>query len=146
MGGKYIGMIELPEYLIGLDLVGEAEPAEPLSREERIEEFLRLLSKGCTVRNAAAGVKVPWGTLYAMRRRDPEFAKRWDDAQKIRVDGLIAEAERRAMNGSDKLLMFLLTNYAPDKFKNLKQVDQNMNLQVITGVEPGSVPNNEDLV
>ncbi len=88
-----------------------------LTHEERVEEFLRLLTAGCTVRQAAASVAIDWSSLYRKRKDDPAFAKRWEDATRIKVDHLVKEAERRAMSGSDKLLMFLLTNYAPDKFK-----------------------------
>lgn len=95
--------------------------AEGLTREEREEEFLRLLSQGNTVRAAAAGVALPFNSLYRKKHNDPAFARRWEDAQRIKVDHLIAEAERRAMKGSDKLLMFLLTNYVPDRFKSSSQ-------------------------
>lgn len=94
-----------------------------LTREEREEEFLRLLSEGVRVRNAANAVAILPPTLYRKRRENPEFAKRWEDAQRIKVGHLIQEAERRAMSGSDKLLMFLLTNYAPDKFKKASTLE-----------------------
>lgn len=94
-----------------------------LTREEREEEFLRLLSEGVRVRNAANAVAILPPTLYRKRRQDPVFAQRWEDAQRIKVGHLIQEAERRAMSGSDKLLMFLLTNYAPDKFKKASTLE-----------------------
>lgn len=107
-------------------MVEHPEPpgvAAGLTREEREEEFLRLLSEGVRVRNAANAVAILAPTLYRKRREDPVFAKRWEDAQRIKVGHLIAEAERRAMSGSDKLLMFLLTNYAPDKFKKASTLE-----------------------
>lgn len=94
-----------------------------LTREEREDEFLRLLSEGVKVRNAANAVAILPTVLYRKRRDNPAFAKAWDDAQRIKVGHLIAEAERRAMTGSDKLLMFLLTNYAPDKFKKASTLE-----------------------
>ena len=96
---------------------------EGLTLEERTEEFLRLLGEGVKVRAAAASVSVSWSTFYKRRANDPVFAKRWEDAQRVKVGHLIAEAERRAMVGSDKLLMFLLTNYAPDKFKKASALE-----------------------
>jgi hypothetical protein len=101
------------------DLIGPEPPGvlEGLTREEREEEFFRLLGQGCRVREAAAAVKLNWSHLYAKRRGDEAFAKRWESATRIRVEHLVAEAERRAIKGSDKLLMFLLTNYAPERFK-----------------------------
>lgn len=94
---------------------------EGMTREEREEEFVRLLAQGCTVRQAAAAVNINFTTFYRKRKSDPAFAKAWDDAERIKVDHLIAEAERRAMKGSDKLLMFLLTNYVPERFKSSSQ-------------------------
>lgn len=91
--------------------------ADGMTADERKDEFLRLLSQGCTVRDAAASVALHYSALYRQRQSDAAFAKRWEDAQRVSVGRLVQEAERRAMSGSDKLLMFLLTNYAPDKFK-----------------------------
>lgn len=111
-----------------------------LTPEERIEEFLRLLGSGCTVRAAAAACALDWSALYRRRKNDPEFAKAWEDAQRVSVKHLIAEAERRAMNGSDKLLMFLLQSY--DAKFNPKQTIEHQGgiaLQVITGVPDSDV-------
>ena len=97
--------------------------AAGLTREERIEEFLRLLATGCTVTDAANAVALIPTSLHRHRRRDPVFAKAWEDAQRISVKQLIAEAERRAMRGSDKMLIFMLTNYAPDKFRKASTLE-----------------------
>lgn len=94
-----------------------------LTYEEREEEFLRLLGQGCTVRHAAAAVAISYAWLYRKRRENPSFARQWEDAQRVKVGHLIQEAERRAMKGSDKLLMFLLTNYAPEKFKKASTLE-----------------------
>lgn len=104
-------------------------PTEPpglvaaLTQEDRTDEFFRLMSEGCRVRQAAAAVALDWSHLYRRRRNDPEFAKRWEDATRTKVEHLIREAERRALQGSDKLLMFLLTNYAPEKFKKASTLE-----------------------
>lgn len=102
------------------DLIGPEPPGviEGLTYEEREDEFFRLMGQGFTVRLAASAVALNFASLYRKRRENPAFAKRWEDSTRVRVDHLIAEAERRALKGSDKLLMFLLTNYAPEKFKS----------------------------
>lgn len=112
-----------------------------LTQDERIEEFLRLLSAGCTVRQAAAGVALDWSAMYRRRRKDAEFAKRWADAQRVSVEALIAEAERRAMAGSDRLLMFMLTNLAPERFKHRQDVTGTggFSLLVASGVPESDV-------
>jgi hypothetical protein len=107
------------------DLIGPEPPGvvEGMTREEREDEFFRLLGRGCDAREAAAAVAIHPTTLYRKRRADPAFAKRWDDAKRIRVDHLIAEAERRAMRGSDKLLIFLLQSYDPARFRHQQSID-----------------------
>jgi hypothetical protein len=107
-----------------------------LTHEERIDEFLRLLSQGCRVRDAASSVSLAFSGLYNRRRTDPAFAKRWEDATRVKVEHLVAEAERRAMAGSDKILMFLLSSYAPEKFKQRTALEHQgaLSLQVVTGL------------
>jgi hypothetical protein len=107
------------------DLIGPEPPGvvAGLTREEREDEFFRLLRHGCTVRQAAAAVALNWSHLYAKRRGDEAFAKRWEDATRLRVEHLIAEAERRAMRGSDKLMMFLLQSYDPARFRHQQSID-----------------------
>lgn len=89
-----------------------------MTREEKEDEFLRLLGEGYKVRAAANLVGIAWSSLYIKRQQDEVFRKKWIDAKAIKIEHLVCEAERRAMQGSDKLLIFLLSNYAPDKFKN----------------------------
>jgi hypothetical protein len=107
------------------DLLGPEPPGvvEGLTPEERVDEFFRLLGQGVRVRAAAAAVALPFSNLYKKRREDEAFAKRWTDATRIRVDHLVAEAERRAMHGSDKLLIFLLQSYDPAKFRHQQSID-----------------------
>jgi hypothetical protein len=107
------------------DLIGPEPPGvvAGLTREEREDEFLRLMGQGCTVRAAAAAVALNFAMMYRKRNEDPAFAKRWDDAKRIRVDHLIAEAERRAVRGSDKLLIFLLQSYDPARFRHQSSLD-----------------------
>jgi hypothetical protein len=66
-------------------------------------------------------------TFWRWRKTDPEFAVRIADARTVgrkeRVRQLKSEAERRALRGSDKLLMFLLCNYAPDEFSNTQRLE-----------------------
>lgn len=115
--------------------------ADGLTHEERVDEFLRLLSQGCTVRQAAAAVAINYSTFYRMRKADPAFAKRWEDATRVSVDHLVREAERRAMSGSDKLLVFLLSSYDPARFKNRSTVEHEggVQIKVITGVPDSPV-------
>jgi hypothetical protein len=112
------------------DLIGDpADAIEPpgvvegLTKAERIEEFLRLLGEGLTVRKASAAVRMNFVTLYRKRKEDPVFAKRWEDAQRISIPRLETEAFRRAMLGSDKLLMFVLERRAPHLYGAKQAID-----------------------
>ena len=59
-------------------------------------------------------------TAYLWRREDPEFAAKWDDAVADGIDLLEDEARRRALEGSDKLLMFLLERRRPEVWARSK--------------------------
>ena len=48
----------------------------------------------------------------------PPFREACDDAMEMGVDILEAEARRRAMAGSDVLLIFLLKAHRPEKFRD----------------------------
>jgi hypothetical protein len=51
------------------------------------------------------------------RDDDPSFAAEWLDAAEAGIDLLEDEARRRAMAGSDLLLIFLLRNRRPDVYR-----------------------------
>lgn len=91
-------------------------PLAAAAREARKEAVLELLAEGLNFSEAAAALGMHRHTIRKWRKADPDFAQRCVDAAKVRVETLKAEAERRALRGSDKLLMFLLCNYAPDQF------------------------------
>lgn len=64
---------------------------------------------------AAAGIGRQWA--YECRKTDPVFAKAWEEAEADAIEALEAEAKRRAYNGSDTLLIFMLKASAPDKYR-----------------------------
>jgi hypothetical protein len=106
----------------------------PLS--ERQEAFLSLIeAHGIADRDAAEIIGVSRWAIWRWKK-DPDFAPRYKAAREVRLEHLVKEAERRAMNGSDKLLEFLLCNYAPDRFSNKQKVEAsgNLSLLVATGV------------
>lgn len=87
------------------------------------EEFLVLIAEyGTTDMAAAAAVgRSRWSPIEW--KKDPAFLARYKAAKKIGLEPLVREAERRAMNGSDRLLEFLLCNYAPERFSNKHKVE-----------------------
>ncbi len=92
-----------------------------VQNDDKWDDFVRLIGEGCTVALAANGAGVDRSDAYKRRKVNQEFADAWDAACKARRDKLIAEAERRALAGSDKLLIFLLCNYHPEQFRQPTQ-------------------------
>lgn len=87
------------------------------------EEFLALIAEyGTTDMAAAAAVGRSRWTPIDWKKK-PDFLARYKAARRVGLDQLVKEAERRALSGSDRLLEFLLCNYAPDKFSNKQKVE-----------------------
>jgi hypothetical protein len=97
------------------------QASEELTRSRRrgdwTPRFLEVLRVSGNVRLAAASAGIERDTAYKRRRRDERFAAAWAGAQEDAVDGLEAEARRRAFAGSDALLMFLLRAHRPVIFR-----------------------------
>lgn len=70
--------------------------------------FIRVLSETGSVNLACRALGRAKMTMYNHRHRDPRFAELWDKALEVSVVNLEDEARRRAMAGSDLLLIFLL--------------------------------------
>jgi len=96
--------------------------------------FLAALAEtGSVVAGAVAARRSKWA-VYEWRKRDPAFARRWDDALTIALASLEIEAYRRAVVGcevpvvsggkvvttvrrySDHLLGLLLRMHAPERY------------------------------
>ncbi len=101
-------------------LITEPVPEETLS--ERQEIFLAYIEGGARYNEAAAETGVHRVTAWRWKA-DPDFIKRFRAARKCSVARLKEEAERRAMAGSDRLLVFLLCSYAPEEFQERQVLD-----------------------
>ena len=98
------------------------------------ERFLGLLRKGCTVGAAARGAGRSRDWAYDQREKDPEFRKLWDIAIEAGTDELEEEATRRALSGSDRLLMFVLKGRRPKKFRENIKFEYDIPQEVIDGL------------
>ena len=56
--------------------------------------------------------------VYRRYKADAEFRQQYDEAMETGIDILEAEARRRAMAGSDTLLIFLLKGARPEKYRD----------------------------
>lgn len=81
-------------------------------------KFCEKLAEGWSVTAASKAIGVTTKTAYEWRKKDAEFAKAWDDAIESGTDALEDEAQRRAMNTSDVLTIFLLKGRRPDKYRD----------------------------
>jgi Beta-ketoacyl synthase, N-terminal domain len=86
----------------------------PASKPAYERKMLEALARGMSPARAAKVAGVGRSTAYLWRREDPEFAQKWDDAVADGIDLLEDEVCRRALEGSDKLLMFLLERRRPE--------------------------------
>ena len=79
--------------------------------------FLVALEQTGSVTQAAEAAKIGRWNVYDARRSDEAFAALWDQALDIAADSLEDEARRRAFDGSDVLIMFLLKGLRPQKWR-----------------------------
>jgi hypothetical protein len=86
--------------------------------------FLEALRQHGQVTKAAKRARIGRMTAYRERDADPVFAQAWRDALDIGVDALEDEARRRAFDGSDTLLIFLLKGHRPERYRERQHVQQ----------------------
>lgn len=115
-------------------LFGEALPTVAQRKAEHKAAFVELITSGCNFAEAAEALGIDRSTAFRWRQQDADFAQACRDAFKASVDVLKREAERRAMKGSDKLLMFLLCNYAPEQFSNTQKVEHSGELSIAQAI------------
>lgn len=94
---------------------------------DRQEAFLELVeASGARDCDVAEAVGLNRWTVWHWKKTNPEFWARYKASRKISLEHLVREAERRAINGSDRLLEFLLCNYAPEKFSNRQKLEHSV--------------------
>ncbi len=82
-----------------------------------MERFLSKLRDSGNVRLSCQAAGVPRRTVYNWRKQWKSFAEEWDEALEEACDILEATAWQRAVKeGSDRLLMFLLTAHRRDVY------------------------------
>lgn len=90
---------------------------------DRLDAFLEVLGYGFREHEAAVIVGVPFSAILRHKRM-PGFASMVEAAKQVDQGKLEAEAFRRAMvsEKSDRLLMFLLSNLDPERWKLRQEV------------------------
>lgn len=90
--------------------------------------FLEALRKCARPMWAAEAAKVSPQRAYLCRQEDAEFRAKWEEALTLALDDLEAEAHKRAKDGSDQLLMFLLKSKRPRRFDRSKTQEVDVNV------------------
>ena len=85
--------------------------------------FIAALRNSGNVRASCLAAGIARKTAYVWRDRWATFADEWAEALEDSCDVLEAEARRRGMSVSDRLLMFLLKAHRPEVFGEKQQVD-----------------------
>jgi hypothetical protein len=93
--------------------------------------FLKALEHGCSIAEACRLAGVSRQCAYRARQRSPAFAEQWTEAEQTGVDALEDEAFRRAMNGSDSLLMFLLRAKRPHIFRDSVRMEHDLGKELL---------------
>jgi hypothetical protein len=88
-------------------------------------KFLDGLRMHGMVTQAAAEAGIHRNTAYFERQNDPVFAKEWQEALDRGVDMLEDVAKKRAYDGSDTLLIFLLKAHRPERYR---ETTRNLNI------------------
>ena len=92
--------------------------------------FLKHLRDTGAVRYACEAAGVSRDTAYRHRQQHEAFALAWSDALEDSSDELEAEARRRAKDGSDQLLMFLLKAHRPGVYRDTHRLEHSGGVQV----------------
>ena len=87
------------------------------------DAFLDVLGRTGNVTAASKAVSLYPSTAYHYRNQDQKFADAWDEALEKSVDILEMEARKRAFEGSDVLLIFLLKGARPYKYRDTHHID-----------------------
>lgn len=85
--------------------------------------FLDALREFGIVKHAAEEARVARRTVYSRREKNEEFRAAWTYALEEACDILEFEARKRAIEGSDRLLEFLLKAHRPEKYRDRHQID-----------------------
>ena len=89
-----------------------------LQPDTRKKELLAAYEEFCTVTAACRKVGLSRQTWYAWKGEDEKFAEDVGHAEESVADSLEEEAIRRARDGSDTLLIFLLKGLRPHRYKD----------------------------
>jgi hypothetical protein len=92
--------------------------------EEQQQDFLLAFKTSANIHLACVQSEVNRTTVTKWLNTDPTFKQLYQDARDDAVDILEAVARKRAVAGSDQLLMFLLKALRPDMYRDKASAKQ----------------------
>jgi hypothetical protein len=92
-------------------------PKKSTKTDNKKKAFIKAYANAGTIRAAAELVGIHRATHYDWLEKDPQYVKDFQQSEKDAADSLEAEARRRAFEGSDTLLIFLLKGFKPERYK-----------------------------
>lgn len=99
------------------------------------KKLLDALARGCSISQSAMLAGVSRSLVYKRSTRSAKFAQKVQDAIEQGTDVLEDEAVRRALAGSDTLLMFLLRARRPEKYRENVRVEHDASREMLDALE-----------
>ena len=100
-------------------------PNGPIARKNvqiKKQHLIAAYASGGNVSEAVRQVGVGRRTHYDWLQEDQEYAQAFEDARQDAGESLVAEARRRAIAGSDTLLIFLIKGAFPEVYRERHEV------------------------
>jgi hypothetical protein len=99
-----------------VDVAQTAHDSTVSATTEAQTRFLDAFAELGTVKEAARAAGIGRRTHYFWLETDESYRQRFKDAEQEAADTLLAEARRRALDRSDKLLLEMLRAHMPETF------------------------------
>jgi len=109
--------------------------AERIAKQKKIQAIIENLKKGHTMENACKLAGVDYVTFWRWRKKSPQLARKIEEVYESRIQIVEDVLWKKAMRGNITAIIFLLTNRAPDRWRDRRAV---VNNQIINRVNAGS--------
>lgn len=113
-----VRLVDPPPVPVGELVDLDAQRRKPRAREGWKDRFIAALGDTASVTAACKAAGVDRSTAYRARREDSGFAVRWATCEAEVTETLERVAVKRAIEGSDLLVMFLLKARRPHTYRD----------------------------
>ena len=116
--------------------IGAGAKIQQLFDPVRQAVFLQALRCSPIVGHAARAAGITVETAYRLRRRSKAFAGAWDEAREAAVDEIEDVAIKRAVDGSDQLMVQILRAHRPERYRPQIDVDVQGRVDIVVDLVP----------